>query len=189
MSEPVSALGGAVFDGAVKVTELPPRAMFSLKGDLASKKIVKAATGLTGVDLPGPNSANGAGENGILWMAPDEILLMGPRTDQATAAARLEKALAGTHHLLADVSDARSVFLVEGEGSALREALARLTPADLHPEAFPVGAFRRTRLAQVPAALWMRDGSAVEVLVFRSVAAYVFGLLGHAAAGGSLSHF
>jgi len=48
---------------------------------------------------------------------------------------------------------------------------------------------RRTRFAQVPAAFWMQDDNSAEVVAFRSVAAYVFGLLKTAAAAGPVGHF
>lgn len=45
--------------------------------------------------------------------------------------------------------------------------------------------FRRTRLAQVPAALRMVDDETFEVICFRSVAQYVFDLLKVAGQPGS----
>ncbi|MGC1503573.1 MAG: sarcosine oxidase subunit gamma, partial [Sulfitobacter sp.] len=45
--------------------------------------------------------------------------------------------------------------------------------------------FRRTRLAQVPAAFWMPDAETVQIICFRSVAQYVFDVLNVAAQCGS----
>ena len=53
----------------------------------------------------------------------------------------------------------------------------------MRTKAFPVGTLRRTRLAQVPAAIWFEDEETAFVVAFRSVADYVFALLSNAAKG------
>ena len=70
----------------------------------------------------------------------------------------------------------------------VREVLARLTPADRHPDSFKAGQVRRTRLSQVAGAIWMTEDGA-QVLAFRSVAGYVHDLLTNAAASGPVGHF
>ena len=67
----------------------------------------------------------------------------------------------------------------------VRGVLAKLTPANLHPDALATGEVRRTRLAQVPAAVWLRDEDTAELICFRSVARYVFDLLSNAARQGT----
>jgi sarcosine oxidase subunit gamma len=94
--------------------------------------------------------------------------------------AALAKALEGEHHLAADVSDARAVFRVEGDKAD--QVLSKLSPVDfakLEP-----GELRRSRAAQVAAAMWAQDGG-FTVVCFRSVAVYVMGLLTHSAQPGS----
>lgn len=179
MSDPVGALPGAGFEGLARIEEIGPRGMIMLKGDLSSSALKTAVTGLAGVDFPGQRGANCAGDRALLWMAPDELLLLVPRDEAVQARDKLAQALAGEHHLAEDVSDARALFAVSG--AAAREVLAKLTPADLHPESFAPGELRRTRVAQVPAAFWMRDAETFELLCFRSVAAYMFELLKAAA--------
>ena len=77
------------------------------------------------------------------------------------------------------------MITLEGEGAAIREVLAKLTPADLRPGAIGIGEVRRTRLAQVPAAFWLDGEGKATVVCFRSVAEYVFGLLRNASENGS----
>ncbi len=45
------------------------------------------------------------------------------------------------------------------------------------PGAFEPGAFRRTRLAQIAAAIWLTGPETAHVLCFRSVARYAFDVL------------
>ncbi|ARE39691.1 Sarcosine oxidase gamma subunit [Rhodovulum sp. P5] len=188
MSEPVTALGGRRFTGIATVEERPLQGMITLKGDLSDPRIKNAATGVAGVDMPGPLEGSGLGEHGIAWMAPDELLVFVPYQEVTRTIATIEKTLEGFHATVADVSDARAVFRVSGPHA--REVLAKLTPADMSPEAFPPGSCRRTRLAQVPVAIWAEGEGALGLICFRSVAVYVFDLLANAAQeGASVGYF
>ncbi|MEN8917520.1 MAG: sarcosine oxidase subunit gamma family protein, partial [Octadecabacter sp.] len=95
-------------------------------------------------------------------------------------------ALAKSHFLAVDVSDARAVFTVSGDGA--RDVLARLCPVDLHPDSFGLGQVRRTRMAQIAAAFWMHDDG-FDVVCFRSVADYAQGVLTRAATTGEKTGF
>lgn len=177
MSEPLLPMGGAVNEGYARLSEFGS-GMIALRCDLG-QAAAAAALGALGLDLPAPNRATVSGARQALWMAPDELLLLMPRDGLAGDLARLETALAGQHHLLADVSDARALYRLEG--AAAREVLAKLTPADLAPAAFPPGTARRTRLAQAAALLWRAPagaGGAAEdticIACARSQARYVF---------------
>ncbi|WP_212526095.1 sarcosine oxidase subunit gamma family protein [Actibacterium sp. MT2.3-13A] len=188
MSEPVSALDGAACEGFARVAEQGPRGMITLRGDLASVAVKNAATGVAGVDFPGQRECHVVGERGLAWMSPDELMVMLPHAEVPAAVATMTGALSGEHSLVADVSDARALFRIEGPGA--REVLAKLAPVDLSPAAFAPGMIRRTRLAQVPAAFWMAGAETFELVCFRSVAQYVFDLLkGAAAPGGEVGYF
>jgi sarcosine oxidase subunit gamma len=189
MSEARSALPGAVFDGLVRIEEAGLRGMVTLRADLGAAKVRKAVTSVVGVDMPPVRGAVLSGGRGALWMSPDELLLLLPHGEAPGAVAALSKALAGVHHLAAEVSDARAVFRITGDLDACREVLAKLSPADLSPAAFAEGEVRRTRLGQVAAAFWIEEGG-ITLVSFRSVARYVFDLLSNAAApGGAVGHF
>ena len=183
MSEAISALEGARFQGFATVTDAGPSGMITLRGNLKAAKLKKAVKGAVGVDVPGMGRAGFAEGNGICWMSPDEVLILCDYAGAHDMAANLSKALRGTHHLVANVSDARARIGVAG--TDVREVLAKLTPADLAPAAFGPGQIRRSRLAQVPAAFWMREAHTIEVICFRSVARYVFDILQAAALPGS----
>ena len=190
MSEPVTALGGANFSGIIKVKEAAPRGMISVRGDLTDRALRTATTGVAGVDFPDARLSNCVGERGICWMSPDEMLVLLPYGDVGAALSSMEKTLAGSHHLLANVSDARAIFQLEGEGRLIRETLAKLSPADVRPAKLPLLEMRRTRLAQVAAAFVFHEEDYAELICFRSVAGYVFDLLSQAAAPGSeIGHF
>ncbi len=183
MSEAVSALNEASFDGIARVEECGLQGMITLRGDLSGKTLKSAATGMTGVTMPGPHEVHFDGTSGLCWMSPDELLLLCPYYAVEANVLELERTLAKSHALAVNVSDARALFRVSGPFA--REVLAKLCPVDLSPAGFKPGAFRRTRMAQVPAAFWMVDDETFQIICFRSVAQYVFDLLKVAAQPGS----
>lgn len=187
MSEAASALAGASFDGTVAVRELGLQGMITLRGDLSSSGLKKAVKAAIGAAVPGQRAIALTESGGVAWMSPDELLVLCAHDRVHDALAAMAKALAGEHHLAADMSDARAMF--EVKGPAAREVIAKLCPVDMAPGAFAPGEIRRTRMAQVPAAFWMVDDETIRVVCFRSVAEYVFGLLCKAADPGSEAGF
>ena len=174
MSEAVSALKGEVFEGYVRVAEAGLRGMITLRADLSDAKVKAAVRKVAGVDVPAARQIALKGAKGAGWMSPDELMILVPYAEVGEAVSALDKALEGTHHLAADVSDARALFRIEG--TAAREVLAKLSPADVSPAVLGEGELRRTRLAQVPGAFWMEEGG-FTVVAFGSVARYVFDIL------------
>ena len=172
-------LEGLRHDGAVAVREAGPRGMIAVRGDLGAPTLREIVGAVTGVEFPEAGAANCNGDKGLLWMAPDEILLLVPPGEVAQALDRIEEAMADGHVMAVDVSDMRAAIVLEG--GSCRDVLAKLTPADVSPAALPPGRLRRTRLGQVAAAFWFREADTAEVLCFRSVAQYAFDLLSAAA--------
>jgi len=186
MSNVVSALKGATYQGFAHVADMGPSGMITLRGDLGAAKLKTAVKAAIGVGVPAQRQIGFAADKAACWMSPDELLLLCAYEDAAAVLAKLQKSLAGVHHLAVNVSDARARIKVSGVDA--REVLAKLTPADM--AALATGEIRRSRLAQVPAAFWIADDETVEVICFRSVAQYVFDLLKTAAIpGGEVGFF
>lgn len=182
MAEAVSPLGGRVAEGAVTVRDGGLRGMITLRGDLSDPDLRALCEEVTGAAFPDRNRAQVAGQAGLAWMSPDEVLVMVPHAGVGAALARIGAGLAGRHHLAVDVSDARAVIVLDGAGA--REVLAKVAPVDLHPAAFRPGDFRRTRLGQVAGAFWCEAPDRFVVVCFRSVADYAFALLAQSAKDG-----
>lgn len=184
MSEPVTALNCALFeDGIAEVREVPLQGMITLRGDLADASVAQAAQSVLSGDVPKAGYASIAQDRGMAWMSPDELLILCAYGDAASTVAALEKALGEVHALVVNVSDARASFQIGGSNT--REVLGKLCPVDLSPSAFTPGMFRRTRMAQVPAALWLCEDETLQIICFRSHARYVFDLLSVAGQAGS----
>ncbi len=182
MSDPVSALLGARYDGFAQIREIGPVGMVTLraKGLKSLDKAIKAAVG---TKVPAQRCIEVNGDRACGWMSPDEYLLVLPYAEVSQALAALAKALQCLHYLAVDVSDARAVFRIEGPVAA--DVLRKLSPADINQLA--PNELRRSRTAQVPAAFWHQNDG-YTLVCFRSVAGYVMGLLSHAAQPGSELH-
>ena len=179
MSNPVTATNGAQFSGIATVADAGLQGMITLRGDLSSKPLAAAVKAATGTEVPAQGKISVVEGGAAAWMSPDELLLLVPYEQAVAKTAELTEALKGEHALAANVSDARSFFQITGDGA--REVLAKISPVDLSPEAFVAGDFRRSRTAQVAAAFWLQDDGSFRVVCFRSVGAYMFGLLSTAA--------
>lgn len=180
MSDAVSALNGASFDGFARIREIGPLGMITLRAKPDVKGLAAAVKAVTGTALPEVRRIATNGDKAAGWMSPDEYLLVVPYAEVAAAIATLADKLKGEHHLAVDVSDARAVFRIEGPKAD--QVLAKLAPVDL-PTLAP-NELRRSRAGQVAAAFW-KDDQGYTLVCFRSVAGYVMGLLSHSAQPGS----
>lgn len=183
MSDAVSAMNGASFDGFARVEEQGLKGMITLRGDLESVEMADAIKATVGTKLPAPLTIVENGSRAVAWMSTDELLILCDHNEVTKVIEALEIGLAGTHFLAVNVSDARALFRVSGAGA--REVVAKLVPVDFSAEAFSAGMFRRSRMAQVAAAMWLSSDHSIDVICFRSGAPYVMGLLKAAAAKGS----
>lgn len=152
--------------GAV-IRQLPASGMITLRGT-QSDPAFAAALADCGVEVPDQRCIQLCAAGQVAWMSPDELLVLCTAEAATGLAQRLSAALAGQHHLLAEVSDARARFTITGPGA--RITLAKLCPVDMN--SVEQGRIRRTRLAQIAAAFWMTGPDAFELFCFRSVADY-----------------
>lgn len=183
MSEPVSALNGVSFDGLVRIEECGVRGMISLRGDLGASVIKKAVKAAIGGNVPAPLTIATGSSGAVAWMSPDEALVLCDYDSVKATVREMQDILGDAHALVVNVSDARVMFKLSG--AEAREVLAKLCPVDFAPGSFEPGTFRRTRMAQIPAAIWMEADGTFGVICFRSVADYAFDLLKTAAMPGS----
>jgi sarcosine oxidase subunit gamma len=156
-----------------RIERIEGRGMVAIRAELSQPSTAAAVAEATGLAIPSTRRLVSDGARLLVWMSPDELLLLCPGDDVATLSAALEAAFGATHHLAADMSDARALFRLTGAGAG--EALAKGAPVDLARGAFAVGMARRTHLGQVAAAFWKLSDApeTYELICFRSVADYV----------------
>ena len=158
----------------VEVRKLDQTGMIAIRGEVASPKM-QTAMKLIGGSVPGKCEISGGPDLLAGWMAPDELLVMLPTEQIRDATDKLESALQGEHFLCVDVSDMRICVEISGDGS--RDLLAKGTPADVSPEAFRIGQFRRSLFAQIQAAFWLSGEKTVRLLCRRSEADHLLAWL------------
>jgi len=160
---------------SASVRLLPDAARFALRG--AADALAAAAAAL---ELPEPEAAcrasTGAGR-ALLWLGPDERLILAPEDETDSLAARLKAALTMPHSLV-DVSHRQLALEVSGPAAA---ALINCgCPLDLHLRAFPVDTCTRTVLNRAEIVLWRTSAEAFRIEVSRSFARYAARLLADA---------
>jgi sarcosine oxidase, subunit gamma len=156
----------------VRLSEVPFLTQLTLR--VAPSTAAATAAGYAlGAPLPmAPNTTSAAGEVRILWMGPDEWLVIGPTEVRTRLRDRLEAALAGEHVTVVDVSAHRTV--IEVAGSDARELLMKGCAVDLHPRTFGPGRCAQTTLARAQVVLLARTPEpAYWVFVRASFAEYL----------------
>ena len=157
-----------------------PATRFVFQGDAAARDAAGRAFGLA---FPRDACrAEVAGTRAVLWLGPDEWLLLSPAGEERAVFAALENALAGLPHSLVDVTHRQVALSVVGP--AARDLLASGCPLDLDPEAYPVGKCTRTLFAKAEVVLWRRSAEEYHLEVGRSFSGHVLGWLGEAQRGG-----
>ena len=154
--------------------------MVTVRADLADPVVV-SALGDGGVPVPAPLALAEGEAGSVLWMSPDELLIL--TGDVAGCSARLAAVLHGHHAMVLDVSDARLVFDLTGD--AVAEVLAKGAPCDLSPAAFPPGTVRRTHLGGLAVAIWRLTETHWQITCFRSFAHHLHAWLTETAQPGS----
>jgi len=112
-----------------------------------------------------PNTARTSGDRDVLWLGPDEWLIVG-----APGAA----SLAGHHRSVVDVSANRAV--IELAGSSRHDLLSSACPIDLHPRSWGDGRCAQSVFGAAQVLLHEREG-ATRLFVRPSFADYVVDLL------------
>lgn len=188
MSNVMSAAKEASFEGAVSVVDAGVRGMVTFRADLGSKKTAEAVKATLGLALPDQRGVVSGDKGAAAWMSPDELIFFCDYDAADDLVEKLGESLSGEHFLAVNVSDARTSFVLKGQG--VREVIAKGSPADMSPEGLPLNEMRRTRLGQVAAAVWLTDETTLELVCFRSVGEFVYDWLCVAAAPDTLpNHF
>ncbi|MFF1292765.1 MULTISPECIES: sarcosine oxidase subunit gamma [unclassified Streptomyces] len=159
--------------GAVRLAELPFLAQLNVRLD--AKGTAAEAVGLAlDLQLPfQPNTVVRAGELTVLWLGPDEWLLVGPPGSERELESRIRTAAGDEHVSVTDVSAQRTTLLVAGPRA--HDLLAHGCALDLHPRSFGSGRCAQTTLGRTQVIVVARADSRAGfwVLVRSSFAGYL----------------
>jgi sarcosine oxidase subunit gamma len=158
----------------VSLRELPFRGLVNLRLDPADDALRGAAEAVLGLALPRePNRAvDGAGRS-VLWLGPDEFLIVTAPGAEAALADLLRQAVQGRRAAVTDVTDGRTIIEISGRHA--RDVLAKGCGLDLHPRVFGPGQCAQSGLAKARIALRQTDAAPTyQIFVERSHAEYLW---------------
>jgi sarcosine oxidase subunit gamma len=153
----------AALPASVQARELAFLSQVNLRVDAAGPA-ADAVAKVLGVALPGtPCTSLRSGIYDVLWMGPDEWLVLAPDGTAEDLVGALGEALGDQHGAVTDVSAQRCAVTLEGP--AAREVLAKGCSIDFHPRVAPSGTCVQTLLAQTGVVIVVRDDGAGDFLV------------------------
>jgi sarcosine oxidase subunit gamma len=147
--------------GSARLREVTDMALASvaipMNGAPSVSEALKSAFGL---EMPGNRTSTQFGSARALLTGPDQIfLLLADRPDLAT------DDVEGAFEQSAYVTEQSSNWVICAvSGPDIRAALERLCPIDLHPNAFPVGAYARTVMEHMGAMIIRTDADSYLLL-------------------------
>jgi sarcosine oxidase, subunit gamma len=155
---------------------LAPAARFSLRG--GPEALAAAAAVLAVPESGQPCRAQVAGGRALLWLGPDERLVLAPEAEGPLLADSVARALSMPHAWV-DVSHRQIALQLRGPRAAV--TLSCGCPLDLDAASFPVGMCTRTVLNKAEIVLWRTAADTFRIEVSRSFARYASRLLADAA--------
>ncbi len=118
----------------------------NLRGDTDNSDFTAMIRDVLGTDLPTtPNTVNATSAFTIFWLGPDEWLIHTSEDKQGALMDRLRSALGDTHSAVTDVTD--YYVVIEMQGAACRDVLARGCSVDFHPRVFGPGRCAQTHFS------------------------------------------
>lgn len=154
----------AASPAAARLCEVPFLTQLDLRLD-AHGPAAQAVGEALGTGLPGqPNTAARSGDLDVLWLGPDEWLVVVPAVAPQALERSLRLALGTQDGAVVDVSAHRTV--IELSGPRAGEVLAKGCSLDLHPSIFPQGRCAQVLLALAPVLLMSRGGEVPTYWIF-----------------------
>jgi sarcosine oxidase subunit gamma len=164
--------GAVPGERAVRLLEWPFLTMVSIRVEPGSDT-ARRIEGVLGTGLPAKCGEVTGHVHSVLWLGPDEWLVVAEPDAGDTIVLELETALAGHHRSVLDVSANRIVYeLTDG-----LERLASSCGLDLDPSRWRPGVCAQTLFGQAQVILHQRDERTTRVFVRPSFAGYLVDLL------------
>jgi sarcosine oxidase subunit gamma len=164
----------SAFDG-VALQERAFLGHVNLRCDPADLVLTGALERVLGCALPRmPNTFQVASAgHRVLWLGPDEWLVITPEGQEAFVAQSLRGARGEAFATVIELGSGQTV--IEVRGRRAREVIAKGCPLDLHPRVFGPGRCAQSRLARALVTLLQVDaGPTFELIVRRSFADYLW---------------
>ena len=174
----IPKVNGKMSDHRVNVTVLRDVGHINLRGDSQDDSFRKAAEAALGQPLPVVPNTVSAGEQRILWLGPDEWLVVPPLDKTPHLLNSLSDSLSSCHAAVNDISGGNVALPLAG--ASTRDLLAKGCTLDLHPTVFEVGSCAQSGLGKAAALFVMVDDAPTfDLIVRRSFSEYLIKWLRH----------
>lgn len=150
-------------------SEMAHLGKLNLRGQNDLAKVVKVITGCA--FPPKANRFQSAGDRHVVWLGPDEYLLLCEAGKEQELQDSLNGMIPSPHFAITDVSD--SLCALSLRGPAVRAALAKGCGLDLHPKKFAAGQSAQSLLALSAVTLMAVANDAFILICRTSFAPYV----------------
>jgi sarcosine oxidase subunit gamma len=169
----VSRSNALVADAGVRLIERSFAGQINLRGDYENPEFLRTTAEVLGIELPpDPNTLSKNAGVTVLWLGPDEWLIITPAQRQGSLMQDLRQALGDSLFALTDVSHAHTVIGIDGINAA--QTLAKGCSLDMHPAVFGSRQCAQTLLAKASVVIWPNTENGFEILVRRSFAEYLW---------------
>ena len=139
----------------VELSEITFLTMVGLRVDRNSDAGARIASVIGGLPA-GSGGGGGTGDTSVLWLGPEEFLVVAPMEAHESLGGdliqALREALADGEGQVVDLSANRTTFELTGPRS--RAVLEKGCSLDLHPREFKAGTALSTEIGNIPVVLW-----------------------------------
>jgi sarcosine oxidase subunit gamma len=157
----------------VQIGERPFQGHVNLRGDSGDDVFLKAAEGVLRLALPlVPNTVVDNADLKVLWLGPDEWLIITPTDGESAIVAALEGKLGDMHASVTDITGGQTIIRLSGPSAG--DLLAKGCPLDLHPRVFGPGRCAQTLVAKAMVTMMhVDDAPSFDLVVRRSFSDYL----------------
>ena len=157
----------------VEMSELAFWGHVNLRGDSGDEVFQTGVERVVGARAPvTPNTVARAGERAIVWLGPDEWLVVSAPESREGVANGLEEALSGLHVAVNDISSGQTIIRLRGPRA--RDLLSKGCTLDFHPRGFGAGQCAQSHIAKSNALIiQVDDEPTYDIIVRRSFADYL----------------
>lgn len=156
----------------LQLQELPFLGHVNLRGNPDNTEFMTAVSAVLGKLPVAANTVTTHEPYTILWLGPDEWLIITPQDGALPLVGDLRTAIGETFAAVTDVTGGNT--LIELSGSAARDLLAKGSPLDFHPSTFGLGQCAQTIMAKTAVTIYPTNAeSGYRLVVRRSFADYL----------------
>jgi sarcosine oxidase subunit gamma len=167
-----AGLAALKIEGGVTLREAKLLGHLNLRGNANDPDFLKGVKSALDLDLPlAPCSSAQNANTTIMWLSPDEWLVIVDGVTEAAIEGKLRQSLRG-HFAVSDISGAQTMLEISGKDCL--QLLQKSIGYDLHLDSFPINKVIGTALAKSSAHIRRTGEYNFQLIIRRSFADYIW---------------